>query len=76
VLDGDAAIDLLVVDYVMPGMSGAETVRRARQRRAGLKALLITGHAAVQPRPADVGILQKPFSPAELARRIAEALAE
>jgi signal transduction histidine kinase len=76
-LDGDAAFDLLIVDYVMPGMNGGETVRRARLRRAGLKALLITGQAAAaQPRPPDVGILQKPFSPGELARRIAELLAE
>jgi signal transduction histidine kinase/CheY-like chemotaxis protein len=71
VLDGDAVIDLLIVDYAMPGINGIETIRQARRRRPGLKALLITGHsAAEQGHGADFAILQKPFSPADLAREV------
>jgi CheY-like chemotaxis protein len=75
VLDGDTAIDLLIVDYAMPGMNGAETVREARQRRPGLKALMITGHVAAARDAGAVAILQKPFSPAELVRRVVELVA-
>jgi len=75
-LDDNAAVDLLIVDYAMPGMNGTETLRQARRRRPGLKALLITGHAgAVRDGPADVAILRKPFGPGELARVVNATLA-
>src|SRR5262249_7403110 len=44
-LNSSVAVDLLVVDYAMPGINGMEIIWRARQLRPGLKALLITGHA-------------------------------
>jgi signal transduction histidine kinase len=75
ILEHQAEIDLLIVDYAMPGMNGLETIRQARQRRPGLKPLLITGYAgAVGGSTAGVPLLRKPFAPAELARRIAEIL--
>jgi CheY-like chemotaxis protein len=75
-IDEDAAIDLLIVDYAMPDMNGLDTVRRARQRRPGLKALLITGDVNAVPDAAeDVPVLPKPFSPAELGRKVVEATA-
>jgi signal transduction histidine kinase len=70
-----AEIALLIVDYAMPGMNGLETIREARQRRPGLKPLLITGYAgAVAGNTAGIPLLRKPFSPAELARRVAAIL--
>jgi CheY-like chemotaxis protein len=75
VLD-ETAVDLLVVDYAMPGMNGLETIRQARLRRPGLRSLLITGHAGMLSGEAvAVPLLRKPFPPNELARRMTEILA-
>ena len=76
ILEQSAEIDLLIVDYAMPGMNGLETIRQARQRRPDLKPLLITGHAdAMGTSTVGVPLLRKPFAPAELARMVAEILA-
>jgi CheY-like chemotaxis protein len=69
-------IDLLIVDYAMPGINGLETIRRARQRLPGLKPLLITGYASgVSGNTVGISLLRKPFAPADLAQRVAEILA-
>jgi signal transduction histidine kinase len=74
-LDSAAEIELIIVDYAMPGMNGLETIRQAAERRPGLKSLLITGYAgAVAGSTAGIPLLRKPFGPAELARRIAAIL--
>jgi signal transduction histidine kinase/CheY-like chemotaxis protein len=76
VLDRCSGIELLIIDYAMPGMNGLETIRRARQRLPGLKPLLITGYpSGVSGNTAGISLLRKPFAPAELARRVAEILA-
>jgi CheY-like chemotaxis protein len=42
-------VDLLITDYLMPGLTGQELAHHARATRTGLKVLVITGHAhAVQ----------------------------
>jgi CheY-like chemotaxis protein len=75
-LEGRTEIEMLIVDYAMPGMNGLETIRQARQRRPDLKPLLITGYAgAVVGNTAGVPLLRKPFAPAELAHQLAEILA-
>jgi signal transduction histidine kinase len=75
-LERCANIELLIVDYAMPGMNGLETIRRARQQLPDLKPLLITGYASgVSGNTAGISLLRKPFAPAELARRVAEILA-
>ncbi len=78
-LDGPAAtaIDLLLVDYAMPGMNGAEVARAAQARRPGLPVLFVTGYADAAAL-ADVGeaaIVQKPFRDGELPRKLETALA-
>ncbi len=76
ILEQSAEIDLLIVDYAMPGMNGLETIRQARQRRPGLRPLLITGYAgAVGGGIVGIPLLRKPFAPSELARMVAEILA-
>ena len=40
-----SAIDLLLVDFSMPGLSGVDVAREARQLRPGLPIVLITGYA-------------------------------
>lgn len=72
-------IDLLVVDYKMPGLNGFEVVRRARALQPGLKVVLITGHGTreVMGEAMDGkvnGILVKPFTPDELAHTVSAAL--
>ncbi|HXO02436.1 MAG TPA: response regulator, partial [Stellaceae bacterium] len=70
-------IDLLIADLAMPGMSGFELARAARQERPDLPILFITGFADIA-RPEDGAneiVLQKPFRADELAAKVAEALA-
>ena len=70
--------DLMIVDYVMPGMSGAEVALAARGDVPGLPILLSTGYAdtsALQGQLADLQIMRKPFRLAELASTVAAALA-
>jgi CheY-like chemotaxis protein len=76
-LEGKAEIDLLiVVDYAMPEMNGLELIREARQRRPGLKTLLITGDVgALSGGISRVPVLPKPFGPTELAQRVSGILA-
>ena len=62
--------DLLISDYAMPRISGAELVRQLRAERPGMPALIITGYAEpdgpVQPDTGDVLVLSKPFTPEQL----------
>ena len=77
-LGREASVDLLLIDYAMPEMNGAETVRLARRIRPGLEVLFITGYADLRALREHVGpnaILQKPFKLAQLAERVASGLA-
>jgi PAS domain S-box-containing protein len=79
-LDGKKTrCDLLISDYAMPHVSGAEVIRQARVQRPGLPAIIITGYADAQSisrRPEGVQILAKPFTPAQLSAAIASAVAD
>ena len=49
ILSARERVDLLITDYLMPGMTGEELTHHARATRVDLKVLVITGHAqAVQ----------------------------
>ena len=77
-LGREAAVDLLLIDYAMPEMNGAETVRLARRMRPELQVLFITGYADLRALHEHVGpnaIVQKPFKLAQLAERVAVGLA-
>jgi CheY-like chemotaxis protein len=69
-------VELLVSDYLMPGMRGDELIRKARQARPSVKALLITGYAKLTGSDADTARLSKPFRTADLAREIAKLMAD
>jgi signal transduction histidine kinase/ActR/RegA family two-component response regulator len=72
---GEVEIDLLVSDYLMPGMNGADVVHEARRLRPDLPTLLMTGYTnLVQGAGAELPRLAKPFRQAELAARIAELM--
>jgi PAS domain S-box-containing protein len=72
----DCDYDLLISDYAMPHLSGAEFVREARNLCPGVPALIITGYAearAVSGRPEGVEILLKPFTESALEAAIERA---
>jgi PAS domain S-box-containing protein len=82
---GGAALDLLareprislsVLDYAMPGMSGAEVAHEVLKRRPGLPIVFITGYVDLTALK-EVGedrIVQKPFREADLADKIGRSL--
>jgi len=72
--DKSAVFDLLITDYAMPQLSGSELVRRAREGRPALPAIMITGNAdAIENADLAEGIamLFKPFTPEQVLRSIA-----
>ncbi len=73
------AIDLLVTDMVMPGMTGQELGGMLRQKRDGLRILYMSGyseHAAAESVQGDesIRLLTKPFSRWALLRAVHEIL--
>lgn len=65
-------VDLMITDYAMPGMSGAELVERARERAPDLKAILASGYADLPGNKAlFLPRLSKPYTDNELASAIA-----
>ena len=77
--DGPDGCDLLISDYAMPHVSGAEVIRQARQLQPGLRAIIITGYADAQSisrRPDDVLVLSKPFTPEQLNAALFEAISD
>ena len=75
----EGAIGLLITDMVMPGMSGQELAGRLRQKRAGLRALFMSGYserAAAESAQGDttIRLLTKPFSRSALLRAVHEIL--
>jgi signal transduction histidine kinase len=72
--------DLLLLDMIMaPGMSGRETFEVARQEHPGLGAIVCSGYAASEDvdRTMAMGarvLLKKPFTMAQLANALREAL--
>jgi CheY-like chemotaxis protein len=76
VLDQHEDIDLLMLDFAMPGMNGAEVAREARARRPSLPILFVTGYAdtAALPAPGEEGVLRKPFREDELAAKLRSVL--
>ncbi|MFL6863420.1 MAG: PAS domain S-box protein [Allosphingosinicella sp.] len=68
-------VDLLVTDYAMPRMNGAELADAARAIRPGLAVLIATGFAELAPgEHAALPRIAKPFTQAELGRAVADAV--
>jgi DNA-binding response OmpR family regulator len=76
----DGTIDLVISDLVMPGMDGRELSRHIGRTRPTIRTILMTGYSDDLPRRAadadadDAEMLHKPFTPAELVRRVRAAL--
>ena len=72
-LERDEPCDLVVMDHVMPGLSGQDTVRLARRGRPELKVLFLSGYATLGEAGGDIW-LQKPFKTQTLADAVSRAL--
>lgn len=61
-------VDLVITDYAMPGMTGAQLADRLDENHPGLPVVIITGFAELPPHMTTRPRLDKPFRQAELAR--------
>jgi two-component system cell cycle sensor histidine kinase/response regulator CckA len=71
-------VDLLLTDVIMPGMSGPQLARVAKNRWPEIRVLYMSGYADddIQELDGDFAFLQKPFTPSELIAKIGEVLGE
>lgn len=68
--------DMLVTDYAMPGMTGADLTREVRRRYPHMPILLITGFVNLSEIESDELVrLEKPFSQSDLVNAIGTLLA-
>ena len=76
---GDAPIDLLLTDVVMPEMSGVELADRLERERPDVRLLFMTGYAEeVVMKEGILGkgreCIGKPFTPEQIAKRVRKIL--
>ena len=74
-----SAIDLVLTDMVLPGMTGRDLVNELKRRRQAVRVIIMSGYTgetypALEVLPPGVGYLEKPFSLVELRQRVREAL--
>jgi DNA-binding NtrC family response regulator len=71
--------DLMVVDFAMPGVNGAQVAAQAREASPALAVLLVTGYAdakAIKDLVKSEAVLRKPFKVSDLAIAVRRALEE
>ena len=76
---GDAPIDLLVTDIVMPEMSGVELADRLERERPGIRILFMTWYAEEAVVKEEIlgkyrECIGKPFTREQIAKRVREIL--
>lgn len=65
-----AGFDILITDFALPGMNGADLIARITEQRPGLPTLLITAYAEYAE-SASYPVLTKPFAGDDLREMIA-----
>jgi len=69
--------DLMITDYLMPGMNGVQLIENARGIAPAMQVMLITGYSTVAEGPgASVARLAKPFRQSDLAALVADLLTQ
>ena len=67
--------DVMITDYLMPGMNGVTLIEHARALVPAMEMMLITGYSTIAEGPgATIPRLAKPFRQADLAEFVAELL--
>jgi CheY-like chemotaxis protein len=70
-----AAFDLMITDYLMPGMTGVELARIVRMAQPALPVMLVSGYASIKDvEGGGLPRLAKPFSTSDLSHMITETL--
>ncbi len=70
--------DLVVLDFIMPGLSGAEVARQIRAKRSDQPILFVSGYSetdAIKRTAPDAPVLAKPFRADALQKAVRSALA-
>jgi len=80
ILAGNGAIDIVVLDLSMPGMSGQEVLARLRELRPALPVMMSSGYSESECRELFrqdriAGFLQKPYTSSQIANAVNAALA-
>lgn len=70
--------DAIVLDLVMPGIGGIETLKRLREENPDLQIIILTGHATVEKgveaiKAGAVDFMEKPVDINKLMEKIGEA---
>jgi len=69
----------MVIDFMMPGMTGAEVAKATRSRWPDIRVVFATGFAQSEAITSAIGqdavVLRKPFAPVDLANALTRALA-
>ena len=77
--ENGSQIDIVVLDMIMPDLSGAETYNKLKDMNPEIKALLSSGYS-INARATEIldrgcnGFIQKPFNIKELSRKLREIL--
>ena len=68
-------VDLVITDFAMPGMSGADLVDMIQRGESNLPVVMVSGYAEI-PEGSATGVprLGKPFRPHQLAQVISQAI--
>lgn len=68
--------DAAIIDFLMPGINGAEIARRLRERRPGLPVVFVSGYSdtAALNAVGDAVVLRKPFDIESLRAAVAQVL--
>jgi CheY-like chemotaxis protein len=77
ILERDEPCDLMIVDLVMPGLSGLDTLHLARRSRPDLRVLFVSGYADLSRFGDGLGthpLLKKPFNRETLAEAVHTAI--
>ncbi len=75
------AFDVVILDLMMPGMDGIETLRILKEKNPDLEVILLTGHATIKQgieamKLGALDLLEKPADLNELADKIHAAQAK